>query len=109
MVGRELGFEALRGEPAGRVHHPGVVDEHVHRDPVSQDRRGEGPHRVQIGEIQCPEFDGRAWLRGHDPGDSDQGAGPRVGRLAGDAEPTGDLGRQQVLPAQLLAQPAALE
>ena len=69
VVGRELGLEALRGEPTGRVHHPGVVDEHVHRDPVSRDRRGEVPHRVQVGEVECPELDGGARLRRLDPGD----------------------------------------
>jgi hypothetical protein len=70
VVGRELGLEALGGEPAGRVHHPGVVDEHVHRDPVRQDRRGERPYRVQVGEVQHAEFDGGARLRGLDPGHS---------------------------------------
>jgi hypothetical protein len=69
VVGRELGLEPLRCQPAGRVHHPGVADEHVDRDSVAEDRRGEVPYRVEVGEVECPELHGGAWLRGLDPGD----------------------------------------
>jgi len=69
MVGRELGLEALSGENPRREHHPGVVHEHVHRYRVARDRGREGPHRVEVREVQHPEFDKGARALGSDPVD----------------------------------------
>ena len=56
VVGAELQLEAVLGRPAlRRGHHARVVDQHVDRAPLRQQRRGESLHRGQRGEIELED------------------------------------------------------
>jgi hypothetical protein len=120
VVGAELQLEAVRGQSARRRHHARVVDQQVEPVVPAAIALGERPDRVEAGQVEILQLQGRTWHGGLDLTPSGlaprqvaarqhhlrAGAGQRASRR--EAEPAvrpGDHGDAAALVGNLLRGP----